>query len=249
MMKLQIAAARADFIDANEDLWSELTDWLLELSYEKCWYSDVIPYMSDCHVDHFRPKKIAKGLGNIIHHQNGYWWLAFDWTNYRVASTYCNCKRKEYGITYGKGEYFPLTPDSPICDIYGDHNIEKYYLLNPTIESDTRLLSFDEEGKVISLSAQDSWEHERVSKSVFFYHLDDHTLKKAQERYGPIVKSISTGLLILRDPEHPNDEVVKNALDDLMKILDPTKSLSSVAKACLLQSGYKWAEELVKDME
>lgn len=103
MMRLQTATARADFIDANKAIWAELKNWLLELSNDKCWYSEVKIIMSDYHVDHFRPKKIAKGIQDVVHHADGYWWLSFDWTNYRVASTYCNCKRKEKGKTYGKG--------------------------------------------------------------------------------------------------------------------------------------------------
>ena len=33
-------AARCAIIDANEDFWRELRDWLLSLSHEKCWYSE-----------------------------------------------------------------------------------------------------------------------------------------------------------------------------------------------------------------
>ncbi len=40
----------------------------------------------------------------------GYWWGAFDWENYRLASQVCNVRVTDYlnGKKVGKGSYFPL---------------------------------------------------------------------------------------------------------------------------------------------
>lgn len=110
------------------------------------------------------------------------------------------------------------------------------------------MVSFDEEGKVTANSLA-SWENERVTISVILYHLDDQMLKDARRKIWSNCRLQINRVVNAADPEHPNNEVLKNAIDDLKKILAPTESLSSVAKACLLQSGYEWAEELVKDIK
>ena len=80
-------------IDANESKWGELKDSLLELSFNKCWYSEAKETYSHYHVDHFRPKKAARGIDKKDN--GGYWWLAFDWTNYRVCGGVGNIIKRD----------------------------------------------------------------------------------------------------------------------------------------------------------
>ena len=73
------------FIDANSGVWGEIKNELLEMSHGKCWYSEAPDAVSDWHVDHFRPKKRALDEDKTEH--EGYYWLAFDWKNYRIAGS------------------------------------------------------------------------------------------------------------------------------------------------------------------
>jgi hypothetical protein len=97
----QSLESRNAIIDANTSLWRELLDWLLNKSHGKCWFSEAKDCFSHWDVEHFRPKKKAKdesgGLGE------GYWWLAFDWHNFRICGNVGNRK---------KGTYFPLREGS-----------------------------------------------------------------------------------------------------------------------------------------
>ena len=91
------AAARNAIIDANSGVWGALKQWLLALSHQKCWFSEAKDCFSHWDVEHYRPKKSAKDVDGTEH--DGYWWLAFDWQNFRICGNAGNRK---------KGTFFPL---------------------------------------------------------------------------------------------------------------------------------------------
>src|SRR5688572_9175952 len=95
----------AKFFQDNAVLWTDLKQCLAQPTPAKCWYSEVQRALPDLEIDHFRPKNSICG----IKHQ-GYWWLAFDWENFRVSSSVANKRRKDEraGTIEGKGTYFPL---------------------------------------------------------------------------------------------------------------------------------------------
>jgi hypothetical protein len=76
---------RKESIEAHAQIWRDLAEWLKGQSYGKCWYSEARETFSYWHVDHFRPKKKVKDLNG--NEAQGYWWLAFDWHNYRLAGS------------------------------------------------------------------------------------------------------------------------------------------------------------------
>src|SRR5688572_20560587 len=98
--------ARAALINKKR-IWGQLNELLGKLSNEKCWYCESTQKRSDMAVDHFRPKNsVAEDKAD------GYWWLAFDWKNYRYSCTYCNSRRVgDEGETGGKQDHFPLLGD------------------------------------------------------------------------------------------------------------------------------------------
>ena len=99
--------AKKKYIDQCAHVWAALKQDLLVLSNGKCWYCEAKEDRSDYHVDHFRPKKRVMLLDGTA--CDGYWWLAFDWTNYRIACSYCNSPHTgEDGIARGKSDSFPL---------------------------------------------------------------------------------------------------------------------------------------------
>ncbi len=118
--QLAIAASdeeRSTILEKNP-IWQELFVPLSNLTKGKCWYSEAKDIMSDKDVDHFRPKNEAR---NHINGElrNGYWWLAYDWENYRFSSIYSNRRRKDKfdpgRNAGGKWSYFPLFDGSPIA--------------------------------------------------------------------------------------------------------------------------------------
>ncbi len=162
---------RNELIDANSDHWGALKEWLLALSAGKCWFSEVRELYSHYDVEHFRPKKEAKSLDGTK--RDGYWWLAFDYMNFRACGNVGNRK---------KGGWFPLKVGS-LCSTSASpcEESETRYLLDPIDDDDVDLLAFDEEGKVIPMPGISEWDRERVATTVARLKLNEHT-PLAEER-------------------------------------------------------------------
>lgn len=158
-------------IDKNKPHWDALKPWLLALSGGKCWFSEVRELYSHYDVEHFRPKKEAKMLDGI--ERDGYWWLAFDYMNFRLCGNVGNRK---------KGGWFPLKQGS-LCSTYVEpcEESEARYLLDPIDDDDVSLIAFDEEGKVIPVPGASDWEQERVNVTVQRLKLNEH-VPLAEER-------------------------------------------------------------------
>ena len=124
---------RNKLMEDNSAHWGKLKEELLKLSHNKCWFSETKDLYSHYDVEHFRPKKEAKDLaGKDI---GGYWWLAFDYHNYRICGNVGNRK---------KGGWFPLKENSPKSK-HDDpcEESELIYLIDPIIPEDVNLLAFD----------------------------------------------------------------------------------------------------------
>lgn len=81
-------------IERHAGLWTEdaVRDWLLKRFHNKCWYSEAKESVSSFHVDHYRPKSRTKDDNSGIT-ARGYWWLAFQWSNYRICGQLLNVKK------------------------------------------------------------------------------------------------------------------------------------------------------------
>src|SRR5215470_5179753 len=73
---------RSEVINAHQSVWKDLKEKLRTLSHGKCWYCESIDPRSDNAVDHYRPKGNVRGATPP---HEGYWWLAFEWSNYRFS--------------------------------------------------------------------------------------------------------------------------------------------------------------------
>jgi len=155
---------RNELIDKHSSHWGKLKPWLLALSGGKCWFSEVRELYSHYDVEHFRPKKEAKALDTSL--RDGYWWLAFDYMNFRVCGNVGNRK---------KGGWFPLK-DGSLCSTYSEpcEESETRYLIDPIDDDDVALIAFDEEGKVIPMPGSSAWEQERVNETVKRLKLNEH---------------------------------------------------------------------------
>lgn len=241
-------AERNAFIKTNR-LWAELKDWLLSLSHGKCWYTEAKEIASDYDVDHFRPKNKAKNLDGT--EREGYWWLAFDWKNYRIAGTICNRPHNnESDEPRGKGYFFPLhTNCTPANGPYCDLDDEIIYILDPTNPVDPTLLTFDETGYPMPIS-EEKWIYERVKVTIKLLYLDYRPLvderKKVWNKCNLLINE-AQNIMLDGHTSAAKQTKLKGIFKQLMKMASPESELSSTASACLFSSGIKWAERLVKN--
>ncbi|AUB79767.1 hypothetical protein [Candidatus Thiodictyon syntrophicum] len=227
------ATARNAIIDAHEKVWGELKSWLLDLSHGKCWFSEAKDCFSHWHVEHYRPKKSAKDADGTKH--DGYWWLAFEWRNFRICGNVGNGK---------KGTYFPLRPGCLRCMAQGDHRYEDPMLLDPADEHDPTLLSFNIEGRAVPAAhITDDWERERVEYSVERCSLDFPTLMDKRkvvwsECWGRIQKYLEE---LERYHADKSNAIAKNgykeAAGNVRRLIREDQEFTAVARACVLSSG------------
>lgn len=226
-------AARKEIIDANVIFWGKLKNWLLELSHEKCWFSESKDCFSHWDVEHFRPKKSAKDIDGTEH--EGYWWLAFDWHNYRICGNAGNRK---------KGTYFPLRTDSPrATGPTFDLRLEAPLLLDPIDDDDPNLISFNVVGRAIPAPGlTNAWDKERVTYSVERFNLDFPPLmEKRKVIWNECWQRIQSYKKELQHLEGNDNPIARTQARELAKyireMMRPEKELSSVARACVLSTG------------
>lgn len=237
---------RKEIIQKRSKLWSELKRALGDLSDGKCWYCESEQDRSDNTVDHFRPKgKVAE-----CDEHEGYWWLAFDWRNYRFSCTFCNSHRVDTvkGDDGGKQDHFPLIDEANRAKQSNDYlEIELPCLLDPTNPNDPGLLWYDySEGRAVPKFAEDedSTKHKRAKVSICLYHLNHTNLEEKRKiLYKEIVDLVNIGSSSLSQmSEYGNtDPKVYNYAKDNMTfvlrklhfLLSPKAELSSVTRTFL----------------
>lgn len=120
--KAALAAKNAAGFEYENALWTELKQYLFFLSKGKCGYCEqkvTGVYAGD--VEHYRPKK--KVTDDPAH--PGYYWLAYDETNYVPVCSKCNGAR-------AKANHFPLDPNSKRATApRANLSLEKPLLVNP----------------------------------------------------------------------------------------------------------------------
>ena len=147
---------------SKANIWNELKPKLIIIYGNKCWYSECDLTGSYGDIDHFRPKSSSKDMNYDTILKEGYWWLAYDYHNYRLSCEKCN---RPYGEG-GKSDLFPLKPGTTPTTFPRSDDIP--LLLDPCVLSDTQLIDCDETGAIICLS-EDDYENNRVriSKKVY----------------------------------------------------------------------------------
>lgn len=216
--------ARKEIIASNADHWTKLRKDFADLSYNKCWYSEKKLTETEMEIDHFRPK------GKVYQeNHDGYWWLAFDYRNFRLSSRTCNCKRKNTFVgdeeVFGKGTNFPLQADS-IRET--DHLIsldantfqlgnERIKLLDPIQPEDIQLIDYDfTNGKTIISSNPDiatELNRLRVSESVKTYNLDSSNLLPERLKISRNINKLIGDVLALQNSPISDEEKKAKRLD------------------------------------
>jgi len=202
----------------------------LALSAGKCWFSEVRELYSHYDVEHFRPKVEAKTLGADV--RDGYWWLAFDYMNFRVCGNVGNRK---------KGGWFPLKEGS-LYSTYAHpcEESESAYLIDPIDVADVRLIAFDEEGKVIAMPGVSAWEKQRVDETVKRLKLNEHTplaeaRRKVWQQVDRLIEDFEKAKARCGDGDNPAArEKCRQVCQRIRAMMHPAEELSAVAKWCIL---------------
>jgi hypothetical protein len=139
LLKAKSDDERKGIIEKSEKLWryDRLRNWLLQRFNNKCWYTEAQDSVSAIHVDHYRPKGRVSDLEK--NESDGYWWLAFDWTNYRMCGQLINVKKSD---VFPFSEPQRANPGNP-----ASLKLEAPLLIDPTTD-DAKLISYevDEDG-------------------------------------------------------------------------------------------------------
>jgi hypothetical protein len=231
---------RADIIDANQACWQDLKDWLLRLHHQKCWFSEAKDLFSYWHVEHFRPKKKALDLqGN---EREGYWWLAFQWRNFRICGGVGNSK---------KGTYFPVRDGTaPASSRHRRIEDEQHVFLDPVRPGDPPLVTFNEEGMLVPQPGLDAWSDFRVRITAQKFKLNEHEalVEARRDLWQKVRQEVDEIRAIMTDLAQTDSPVLEDRRNKKMRDLrERTKSdqhLSRVVSECLRTSGYPWAVSL-----
>ena len=223
---------RNDFSDRHNDYWGKLKEYYIELSHGKCWYTEAKEIASHFHMDHFRPKKKPKELKNNCEIETAtsteaYWWLAFDWKNYRLAASIPNTS---------KGSYFPLKKDTHAITQENAVDDEWNGLLDPTDTWDVSLIAFGPDGKVYPACTDVTcWDALRVYLSVRVYDLNNVQLvnarKEIQQTCKTKIKQIKNAYYeYAKTNAQGYRAMLKNYVIELREMTKPTAELSAVAR-------------------
>ncbi len=219
-------------IESKASVWQKLKAQLEKLSHKKCWFSEAKETVSHMHVEHFRPKKKVIAIEDRKTEREGYWWLAFDWTNFRVAGQIPNCK---------KGNYFPLRAGSVVANSKRRSIAdEQHTFLDPTKLKDVRLVTFAPDGLIHAKPLATDWEKTRVEKTAEYFGLNDFpnltdARRTVWQECQTLLDSITENL---RESEanggSPANEATAEAkMEELKKKIAANAPFSTVAMACI----------------
>lgn len=220
-------AQREDIIDKKQGLWRDdrIRNWLLNQFNNKCWYTEAYESVSSIHVDHYRPKGRVKDLdGN---ESDGYWWLAFNWKNYRICGQLINVK---------KSDAFPLTEGTQAtCELL--LRLEAPLIIDPR-EDETRLISYEkDEDACIAVPSADisNTEKFRAEKTIELLGLNRlaRLNQKRAEFWDDCLMVIADYKGGSEDPQAIRLINQASAIKELKKKVAYEVEFSSVSEACI----------------
>lgn len=221
-------AEREEIIDKKQSLWRDdrIRNWLLNQFNNKCWYTEAYDSVSSIHVDHYRPKGRVRDLeGN---ENDGYWWLAFNWKNYRICGQLINVK---------KSDIFPVEGIRAI-----DESLlwtECPLIIDPQ-EGEARLISYerDEDACIAVPSANISDKEKfRAEKTIEFIGLNRLTRlnQKRADFWDDCLSKIADYQSGEGDPQSIRLIRQASAIKELKKKITYEVEFSSVSEACILK--------------
>lgn len=256
---------RRVFIEAKRnETWGhqDVVATLRNYAGNKCWYSEVALDGADLNVDHFRPKgqvrEVDENLQNTGEVHEGYWWLAFEFANYRLASMHANQRRVDRNTQGGKWDYFPVRGNRARSETPWAEIIEDILALDPCSQSDVALLWFDPDGN----PCPSDWKRipnandkERVKATIWLYHLNKQEVATSrvahiQEIRSDLRKAHAEFRLWDRDSDRPNLQA-KRSFDQKIAEIKAKLAADAIfagAKRCAVRVAivdFPWIEEFL----
>lgn len=231
-------AEKHKLIDRYDAHWRkpELINWMSGLLFEKCWYTETKFGGDYQELEHFRPKKGTRNKdGSILDEHPGYYWLAFDLTNYRLSKRRPNAK---------KGTFFPIIDERNRANCSEDDWKDELPLfLDPMDEEDCLLISFNDDGKPCPAIGIEGQDIDRVTFTIDKYFLDERVLNVRRSQVWNTARELYYKYQTdMKDAKaRPRDRVAlraqaKKDLAVLKEMLRPCSEFSAVAKAALLKT-------------
>ncbi len=158
---------RSDYIKNNSS-WGLLKTWLANTSDGKCWYCEAKSPRAPFDVDHFRPKLRITVDGVKLAGHDGYYWLAYEWWNFRLSCQRCNRPEKDdTGVLRGKANEFPVRSEAQRCVLpTGQLTTELPRFLDPCVQADCELLAHGIDGEVKPVAPDGTWEYTRARYTI-----------------------------------------------------------------------------------
>jgi uncharacterized protein (TIGR02646 family) len=241
---------RSAFINRNSRIWHRLKTQLEGLSHSKCWYCEVKMPRADFHVDHHRPKNNIRNKDGT--EEPGYWWLAFDHKNFRLACSYCNCLHiGPDGITRGKSDQFPLHPNSQRASSPDSNpSDEMPFLLDPTNPTDPSLLWFQDDGKACPIySEAHGFIYERAEVTIEILNLNDVKIveerKKLWNRCITLMKRGDEAFVQYQKASPTGRTQFEMVIQEIQELIQSSAEFSAAARACFRGSAHDWVREMV----
>jgi len=220
---------REKIIEDNEKHWKDNTfrEWLISNFHGKCWYSEANESVSSYHVDHFRPKGRVTNLDKST--REGYWWLAFEWDNYRISGELLNVKKRDW-FPISSGSYAQPFDKQSL-------EIELRLLLDPCVEDEASLISFNEAGEAIAAEGSNDAEKLRVEKTIDVLGLNrlGRLSTNRSKKWNDCFLAILEYKNAFEQNQHQSLIQVRRALavNKLSKMVKYEEAFSSVALACI----------------
>lgn len=226
---------RTFIIKSNESLWGELKQHFSDILKRKCWYSESVNDFAHSHVDHFRPK--SRAIDENGNDQGGYWWLAFNWRNYRFAGPAGNVRKKDYFHVNSNKANAP-------ADSLENEDIR---FLDPTEPDDPGKLKFSNEG-IISPKSNNVNSREYIQSEYTIRRLNLNLIgliegrKDKYRRTARLIRQIEQ-LLSLQSVKYDaaRRQSIRAKQIELFKLASRFSEYSAAVKYCLRESGHEWA--------
>ncbi|HXQ72770.1 MAG TPA: hypothetical protein VN844_19890 [Pyrinomonadaceae bacterium] len=219
---------RAVIIEEQEHLWRDdrIRNWLLGQFNNKCWYSEAYDSVSSIHVDHYRPKGRVKDLEGK--ECDGYWWLAFEWDNYRICGQLLNVKKRDVfpileGARANSADVVSLQLEAPV-------------LVDPVTDQ-ARLITYerDEDGCVaVPAAGVNTADKFRAEKSIELLGLNlRERLNRKRALFWDECLMLIADYESASGPQALRVVVRASVVKKLKAMIDYDSEFSSVVEACI----------------
>lgn len=158
---------RSDYIKKHGS-WNQVKILLATFSGYKCWYCEAKSPRAPLDVDHFRPKLGITVDGVKLAGHTGYYWMAYEWSNFRLSCQRCNRPEKdEVDILHGKANEFPIQDEAHRCQTpAAPLEAESPRLLDPCVPADCAMLAHGIDGEVKAAEPDGTWEFQRAEYTI-----------------------------------------------------------------------------------